>query len=60
MVEVLLTLVQRVPDSIAGCVKNSVSITASSITASDHGAGAVDDNDLIVSSDQGNTPIGLP
>ena len=31
-----------------------VSITARSITASDHGAGVVDDKDFAVTSDQGN------
>ncbi len=51
-----LTLVQRpwVPGSIPGRVQESVSIAASSITKSDYGAGAVNDKDFTVSSDQGN------
>ena len=50
-----LTRVRKVPGSILHCAHKFVSIAARSITAADHGAGAVGDKDFAVSSNHGNT-----
>ncbi len=51
-----LTLVQRVPGSIRGRAQKFVPISAYSILHLTCVAGAVEDKDLAVSSDQGITP----
>ena len=50
-----LTLRRKDPGSFPGRAQKVVSIAAHSITASDSWGGAVNDKNLAVSSDQGNT-----